>query len=208
MVFSYGYLFTLKIHFLTDKYYTQVSSYYFWITIMEHLIVTVLGPDKHGIANEIFKLTAHCNCHIADARITAMDTEFTATFLLAGNWNALAKFEASLPRLEKKHDLHFLCRRSQPITPTDTHLPYLAYIVAPDTPAAIHKITQFLVEETIVIHELSANTYKAPHSELSMLNITIAFSIPTNKVIADFRERFALFCDDNNLDVAMEPRKN
>lgn len=175
---------------------------------MEHLIVTVLGPDKRGIANEIFKLTSHCHCHITDARITAMDTEFTATFLLAGNWNALAKFEASLPRLEKKHDLHFLCRRAQPATVAADHLPYLAYIVSPDSPAAIHKITQFLTEESIALHELNINSYKAPHSDLPMLNITLSFSIPTSKVVADFRDRFAVFCDDNNLDVAMEPRKS
>jgi len=175
---------------------------------MEHLIVTLLGPNKRGIANEIFKLASHCACHIVESRIAAMNTEFSGTLLLAGNWNTLAKFEASLPRLEKKYEVRTLTRRTQSPTPAVAQLPYIAYIAAPDTPDVIHKMTQFLTEEAITIHELTSNTYKAPYSDQQMLSITVAFSIPLSKIIADFREGFALFCDDNNLDVAMEPRKS
>lgn len=175
---------------------------------MEHLIVTLLGPDKNGIANEIFKLASHCGCHVVESRIAAMHAEFSATLLLAGGWNTLAKFEASLPRLEKKYEIRALSRRTQNLASMAEQLPYLAYIAAPDTSEVIHKITQFLTEENIIIHELTSNTYKAPYSNQQMLSITAAFSIPISKIVADFRERFALFCDDNNLDVAMEPRKS
>lgn len=175
---------------------------------MEHLVVTLLGADQHGIANEIFKLVAHCGCYIVDASVDSMEHEFTATLLLAGNWNTLAKFESSLPHFEKKHDIRALLRRTQAATPPVEELPYIAYLVAPDSPDILHTITQFLAEETVKLYELVVNAYQAPHSKLAMLSIMIVLSIPTSKSVADFRERFALFADDNNLDIAMEPRKN
>src|SRR5665213_2693070 len=95
---------------------------------IQHLVVTILGGDKPGIANEICKLAAHCGCNISDCRITVFGNEFSANLQLSGTWNAIAKFEASLPGLEQKHELHCLSRRTQPRLPQPLILPYSIYL--------------------------------------------------------------------------------
>lgn len=175
---------------------------------MEHLVITVLGPDKLGIANELFKLIAHCGCDIAEGRINTMGTEFTANLLLTGKWSVLAKLEASLAGFEKKHDVRTLSRRTQARVSKPDKLPYSSYIIFLAQPGAIYKITQFLNEQNINTHELSINNYRAPISETPMLSLSMSFTIPADRLIADFREQFILFCDDNNFDAALEPQKS
>lgn len=175
---------------------------------MEHLVVTVLGSDKAGIANEVFKLVANCKCNLVDGRVSTMGAEFTSTLLLSGTWNALAKLEAGLPAFEKKYDVKTLTRRTQARTPQPEKYPYSSYIVAPDQPSVIHKITQFLIDQKINIHDLYFTSYKAPITEAPLLGISLSFSLVADQLIADFREQFIVFCDDNNFDAALEPQKS
>lgn len=175
---------------------------------MEHLVITILGTDKSGIASELFKLITHCHCNVSESRINTMGHEFTASLLLTGSWNALAKLEASLPAFEKKHDLRILARRTQ-ATPLQTgKLPYSSYIVTLSQPTVVYKIMQFLYEQDVEVRDVAVTSYQAPRSGTQMLGIGISFNIPANRLVADFREQFILFCDDNNFDAAMEPQKN
>lgn len=173
----------------------------------EYLVVSVLGTDIPGMAGDLFKQIAHCGCSISEARVTTMGMEFTASLLLCGPWSALAKFEAGIPAFEKKRELRILSRRTQMRARQADKLPYSSYIIATNQPTAVQKITQFLAEQSVNIHDINVTSYKAPHSEAPMLNIGLSFSISANQLIADFREQFILFCDDNNFDAAMEPQK-
>jgi len=174
---------------------------------MEYLAVTMLGAEQPGFINEICKLASNCNCNVTDSRFTSSGSEFVANLLLAGTWNAVAKFEASLAGFEKKHEIRCLSRRTQLREAQTDKLPYSAYVVAPDKPGTLYKVTQFLSEQNINIHELSITSYKAPYTETPMCSITFSFTVPVKKIIADIREAFMVFCDEQNFDAVMEPQK-
>lgn len=175
---------------------------------MEQLVLSILGTDNSATVSELFKLIAHCHCDVNESRMNILGNEFTASLLLSGSWNALAKFEASLPAFEKKHDLKVLARRTQANAPQISKLPYSSYIVALSQPTAVYKILQFLHEQGVDVRDMSVTTYQAPRSGAQMLGIGLSFNIPGDRLVADFREQFILFCDDNNFDAAMEPQKN
>lgn len=174
---------------------------------MEYLAVTMLGAEQPGLINEVCKLANHCNCSILDSRFTTLGTEFVANLLLAGTWNAVAKFEASLAGFENKHELRCVSRRTQKREAHTDRLPYTAYIIVPDKAGTLYKITQFFNEQNIHIYDLFVANYKAPFTETPMCSLTFSFTIPIKKLAADFREAFMVFCDEHNFDAVMEPQK-
>ncbi|MFU8797216.1 MAG: glycine cleavage system protein R [Gammaproteobacteria bacterium] len=174
---------------------------------MKHLVIIVLGTLHPNSVHELIKAISQPGCNIVDSRISTLGQEFAANFLVAGNWDAIAKLETSLPLLEKKLDIHLLQRRTDLPLAEPKFLPYSIYITALDNPGIIRKITQYLNNEKLSINGLYTSSYIAPHTQAPMITLTISISIPMANHIADLRERFMLFCDDHNLDVIMEPQK-
>lgn len=173
----------------------------------QYLVISAIGSDRPGIADELCKHAVHCACNILDSRMTTLGTEFVANLLLSGTWNAIAKFEAGLPAFEKKNDLRINSRRTQLGSSQPDRLPYSIYIIAMEQPGIVQKITHFFHQQKINIHDFNLSTYNAPHSETQMIALNMAVTIPKNQLLADFRESLMLFCDDNNLDAVLEPQK-
>lgn len=170
---------------------------------MENLVVVALGLNENQLTNQIFQLVGNSGCHIVDARVNTTATHVSMTLLIGGAWNTLAKFEAVIKKYEGVLVARTQFRSAQPDS-----FPYSSYIVAPDIPDVLAKITQFLSEQEVTLYNLQIESYKAPITEASMLGISLSFGFPAHHLVADFREHFIVFCDENNFDVAMEPQKN
>jgi len=171
---------------------------------MENLVVVILGPNESQIINEIFKKIADCGCHVVDARVNTTATHVTVTLLIGGAWNTVAKFES----IVKKYTGQALVSRTQFRTAQPAGFPYSSYVVAPDMPDVLTKLIQFLSDQEVTLYNMHVEAYKAPITEASMLAISVAFGFPVHRLVADFREHFIVFCDEQNFDVAMEPQKN
>ena len=171
---------------------------------MENLVVVILGLSESQITDEVFSLVAHSGCHIVDARVNTTATHVTMTLLIGGAWNTIAKFESVI----KKYSGQALVSRTQFRSAQPDSFPYSSYIVAPDTSDVLAKLIQFLSEQEVTLYNIHVESYKAPITEAAMLGISLAFGFPAHSLVADFREHFIVFCDENNFDVAMEPQKN
>ncbi|MES2998682.1 MAG: ACT domain-containing protein [Pseudomonadota bacterium] len=171
---------------------------------MENLVVVILGLNESQITDEIFKKVADSGCHIVDARVNTTATHVTMTLLIGGAWNTIAKFESVI----KKQTGQVLVSRTQFRTAQPNSFPYSSYIVAPDTPDVLTKLVQFLSDQGVTLYNIHVESYKAPITEAAMLAISLAFGFPVDHLVADFRESFIVFCDEQNFDVAMEPQKN
>ena len=66
-----------------------------------HLVITATGADRPGIVDEFARVVADCGCNIGDSRMAVLGSEFAMVVLLSGNWNAIAKLEHNLRRLEE-----------------------------------------------------------------------------------------------------------
>lgn len=171
---------------------------------MENLVVVVLGLNENQLTDHVFRLVAHSGCNIVDARVNTTATHVTMTLLIGGPWNTIAKFET----LIKKYEGQLLVARTQFRSAQVHSFPYSSYIIAPDTPNVLAQITHFLSEQHVTLYNLHVESYKAPITEAPMLGISLSFGFPAQNSVADFREHFIVFCDENNFDVAMEPQKN
>src|SRR6185312_8289424 len=169
--------------------------------------------DTAPMPAAVFKLVMDSGCSIIDTRIICIGAKLTAlTLLLSGNWNQLAKFkacfESSFLSLEKQHKSDTLTRYSKAKQYDARAFPYFVYIVAPNLPSALNTIICFLLELKVEIHELSASAYQAPITQASMLGISVTLVVSPEQSITDFRESLLIFCDENNLEVTLEPQKH
>ena len=172
-----------------------------------YLVVSVLGADKPGIANELTTLSSENSCNVVDSRMAVLGGEFAVIMMLSGSWNAIAKFETALSALEKKAGLLTLVKRTEIPNNMSNLMPYGVQVVSLDSPGIIKDISTFFSSQSINIENLQTDSYKAPHTAAPMLVINMTVNIPVSMHIADLRDRFTLFCDDLNLDASMEPMK-
>jgi len=172
-----------------------------------YLVVSSLGKDQPGIVNELSQAMMDSGCNIMDSRMTVLGSEFAVIMLIAGNWNAIAKLEDMLPRLEQKLDLTIGSRRTQLRGPSANTIPYAVEVVAMDHPGIVHDIANFFSTRRINIEDLYTGSYQAPHTGTPMFSLHMTVGVPGDMSIAALRGEFMDFCDALNLDAMLAPVK-
>lgn len=172
-----------------------------------YLVVSALGKDGPGIVETLSQAVLDAGCNINDSRMAVLGSEFAVIMLLSGNWNAVAKFENAIPRLEEKLELHIQARRTEPRTATDNLIPYGIEVVSIDHSGIVHDIADFFFRRSINIEDMYTTTYHAPHTGALMFSLHMTVGIPSDTAIAALRGEFMDFCDDRNLDAMLAPVK-
>ena len=172
-----------------------------------YLVVSVLGKDRPGIVESLAQCINECGCSINESRMTVLGDEFAAMMLLSGNWNAIAKLEHALPRLEEKMELQVQARRTEARTASENLIPYGIEVVSIDHRGIVHDIANFFYQRNINIEDAFTSTYHAPHTGALMFSLHMTVGIPAETAIATLRGEFMDFCDDRNLDAMLAPVK-
>ncbi len=172
-----------------------------------HLVVSALGKDKQGLVEMLSESILECGCNIHDTRMAVMGEEFAILLLLSGNWNAIAKFENVLARLEAKLELSVHVKRTDIRPPANDVIPYGVEVVALDHPGIVHDISNFFYRREINIEDLFTSTYQATHTGALMFSLHMTVGIPSDVAIASIRGEFMDFCDELNLDAMLAPVK-
>ena len=171
------------------------------------LVVNVFGPQRTNTINELVRHIADCQCNILDSRSSLLGDQLCASFMLDGSWNALAKFEHAMPAVAAKLDLHVSFHRCTQRGSSENAIPYSVQIVAHDQAGLMKEITQFFVDQDVVVHEMYSNVYGSPHTGSATLVFNLTIHVPQRVSIAVLRDSFTLLCDELNLDSVMEPIK-
>ena len=175
--------------------------------MQNYFVISAMGVDRPGIVNDFSKAILNCGCNIADSRMTVLGGEFAIIMMLAGNWDAIAKIEDAIPRLQKKLGLTIISKRTESRAAKADLLPYAIDVVSMDHPGIVNEIANFFSSRQINIEDLFTGTYLAAHTGTTMFSLHMTISIPAGMSIASLRSDFLEFCDSLNLDAMMEPAK-
>jgi len=173
-----------------------------------YLVISAVGADQPGIVNALSTKILDSGCNIVDSRMTVLGGEFALIIMISGNWNTIAKLEASLPGLENKLGLTIIAKRTEERDQQDSKIPYMVEVVAMDHPGIVNNVADFFSSRNINIEDLSTGSYAAAHTGTIMFTMHMVISIPADMHLGDLREGFTEFCDNLNLDAIMEPVKN
>jgi glycine cleavage system transcriptional repressor len=175
--------------------------------LQNHIAVSAMGANRLGLLEALTKAVKDCGCSVGDSRMTVLGDRFTLMLMLSGTWDAIAKIESMLPRLENQLQIKTLAQRTEPRRREGDLMPYAIEVVSVDQLGIVHDITQFFAQRDIGIEEMFSGSYAAAHTATPMFSLHMTISVPTNLSIAGLRGEFMDFCDHLNLDAIMEPVK-
>jgi glycine cleavage system transcriptional repressor len=169
--------------------------------------ISAIGANRAKLIEPFVKAVRDCGCNVVDSRVTVLGDRLAMMMLLSGTWDAIAKIESLLPRLEEQLQITAIAQRTEPRKQVGSLMPYAVEVVAVDNVGIVHEITQFFSEREINIEDLYSGTYAAAHTGTQMFSLHMTVGIPTDVSIATLRGEFMEFCDQLNLDSIMEPVK-
>jgi len=172
-----------------------------------YLVLSALGEKIPQLSNQFTLAVKDSGCNILDSRMSVLGNEISMVMMLSGTWDAVAKFENMLPKLQEQLNISITAKRTELLENTNTLMPYAIDIVAYDHIGIVHDITKFMDENNIDIQDMFTNTYKAANTGTSMFSLHMTVNIPTDVSIASIRSDFIEFCDQKNFDAIMEPIK-
>jgi glycine cleavage system transcriptional repressor len=172
-----------------------------------YLLINAFATQARSPLVAITKRITDCGCNLAETRVAAIGSDVSVLVLALGPWDAIAKLESALSRLEREEQLRLVHFRTGPKPSQTNLLPYVVEVVAADKPGILFQIAEFFQQHSISIEQLQSTRYRAMQTGADMFSAQITVGIPANTHIAALRDDFLEFCDGLNLDAIMDPMK-
>ena len=172
-----------------------------------YLVISALGKDRPGIVDDLSKAILDNDCNIVDSRMQALGGEFAIILMISGTSEAISQMEAILPGLESQLNLTIIAKRTEQRDAQPNFLPYTVDVVAMDHPGIVYQVANFFSSRNINIQDLVTDTYCAAHTGTPMFSLKMTIDVPADTHLADLRNQFIVFCEDFNVDAAIEPAK-
>lgn len=172
-----------------------------------HLLINAYTTHPQSPLLAVTRRIADSGCNMADARLSTVGRDVSVTALAVGSWDAIAKLEAMLGRLEREDGLKLNWYRTGPKALQSNLLPYVVEVVAADKPGILYQLADFFDRQGITIEGLHCSRYRAMQTGADMFSAQITIGVPADMHIAALRDDFLEFCDHLNLDAIMDPMK-
>ena len=171
------------------------------------LIIAVIAREESGGVVRLVRAIHESGCSIREARLVRFGDHLSMAVGLTGNWNAVAKLEDILARLDRENGFHVVASRlGLSATRTDI-VPYLAEITGADRPGVIARMTRFFYDRGISLEDIHATTNPTPYSETKIASAHFTVGLPASLPLTTVRAEFLDLCDDLNVDGVLAPTR-
>ncbi|MEN1939550.1 glycine cleavage system protein R [Luteimonas sp. MJ246] len=172
-----------------------------------HLLINAYTTHPRSPLLAVSRRIADSGCNLVDTRLSTVGRDVSVTALATGSWDAVAKLEAMLSRLEREEDLKLVWYRTGAKPVQSNLLPYIVEVVASDKPGILYQLADFFDRQGITIESLHCSRYRAMQTGADMFSAQVTIGVPADMHIAVLRDDFLEFCDHLNLDAIMDPMK-
>ncbi|WP_407352200.1 glycine cleavage system protein R [Luteimonas sp. R10] len=172
-----------------------------------HLLINAYTTHPQSPLLTVSRRIADSGCNLVDARLSTVGRDVSVTALATGSWDAVAKLEAMLTRLDREEGLKLIWYRTGAKPVQSNLLPYVVEVVAADKPGILFQLADFFDRQGITIESLHSSRYRAMQTGADMFSAQVTIGVPADMHIAALRDDFLEFCDHLNLDAIMDPMK-
>jgi glycine cleavage system transcriptional repressor len=172
-----------------------------------YLLINAFATHPESPLLSISRRIADSGCNLIDARLATVGRDVSVLALAMGPWDAVAKLESSLSRLEREEGFRLVWYRTGTKPEQSNLLPYIVEVVAADKPGILFQLADFFDRQGITIESLQSLRYRAMQTGADMFSAQVTIGIPASMHIAALRDDFLEFCDHLNLDAIMDPMK-
>jgi len=172
-----------------------------------HLLINAYTTHPESPLLAVTRRIADSGCNLVDARLATVGRDVSMTALAVGSWDAVAKLEAMLGRMEREDHLKLIWYRTAAKQIQSNLLPYIVEVVAADKPGILFQLADFFDRQGITVENLQSTRYRAMQTGAEMFSAQVTIGVPADMHIAALRDDFLEFCDHLNLDAIMDPMK-
>ena len=172
-----------------------------------HLLINAYTTHPQSPLLTVSRRIADSGCNLVDSRLATVGRDVSMTALATGSWDAVAKLEAMLGRLDREEGLKLNWYRTAAKVSQSNLLPYIVEVVAADKPGILFQLADFFDRQGITIENLQSTRYRAMQTGAEMFSAQVTIGVPSDMHIAALRDDFLEFCDHLNLDAIMDPMK-
>ena len=170
-----------------------------------HLILSAIATDDPQEFARLIRVIHESGCGIREARLLRFGDHVTVVAGVTGHWNAVAKLEDALARLDGEDGLQVVASRADGDPARSEIIPYLAEITGVDRPGVLAQMVRFFAERGISIEDLHATTNRTQYSETQVGSAHITVGLPVTLSLATVRGEFMDLCDEINVDGVLAP---
>jgi len=164
--------------------------------------ISVIGPDRPGIVDQVSRLVAAAGGNIEDSRMAVLGGEFALMMLVSGPAGAAEKAAAEVRGWAAGHGMTAVVK---PTTGPAKVAGAIAEIGVemPDRPGIVSRVTHFLAERGANVETLETEVHQAPFSGAPVfamhINIRAAGKIPLDQL----RNALQDLADDEDIHITI-----
>jgi glycine cleavage system transcriptional repressor len=169
-------------------------------------VLTAVGDDRPGLADEVSKFILDCGCNIEDSRMAVLGGEFAMLILISGSSDCVNKVLSSTEAASAKSKLSIhgkLTRSPRESARADT-IPYSIEAYCMDHPGVVQRITHFLAERRINIRSLDTRTSSAPFTGQPLFSLHATIDVPAKENVMDLRRGLEGIGAQENIDIEIK----
>lgn len=163
---------------------------------MEHLVVTVVAPDKPGQVERIADCIAGQGGNWLESRLSRLAGQFAGILRVsvpADNRGALVEALNALA----VHDIRVLLAESSMDADADSRWkPINMELVGNDRPGIVRDITRLLTEQGVNVERLVTDVTPAPMSNEPLFHAEATLGVPLSLSLDDLQARLETLADD------------
>ena len=172
-----------------------------------YVLVTATATQPAAALLPLTRRVSDCGCNVIEARLSTLGQDIVIALLAVGSWDAIAKLETGVARLERDDGIKATVQRTGAKAASNAMLPYVVEVVSADKAGVLYQLAEFFSTRGIAVEQLTSSRYKAMQTGAEMFSAQITIGIPAKTHIASLRDDFLEFCDSLNLDAIMDPMK-
>ncbi len=175
--------------------------------IMEksYLVLTALGSDRVGIADDLAALVQEHEGSIEDSRMAVLGGEFAAMLLVEIEPEAADNLESRLKEGEGRLGLSLRLVRTTAPAGMPGGRPYVLEAVALDAPGIVKGLTAVLRRHGVNIEDLETLVSSAPFTGAPLFRLRSRVIIPPGVSLPALRHELAAAEEERDMDVRLEP---
>lgn len=168
-------------------------------------VLTVIGPDRIGIAEDIAGLVASQGGNIEESKMAVLGSEFAAIVLVSMPPAELEALPALLKSRERELNLGFALKRTTGPQTMASGRSYLLETASLDGPGIVQAVTAVLKRHRINIEQLETETQPAPWTGTPMFRLRATLILGAGVSTAQLKADLARLEGERDLDISLRP---
>ncbi|MGE7992052.1 glycine cleavage system protein R [Pseudomonas sp. NPDC089554] len=172
---------------------------------MDHLVLTVIAPDKAGQVERIAQCIAEHGGNWLESRMSRMAGQFAGILRVAVPAEGYDELVVALQKLDT-FGIRVLIAESG-IEPSCSWKPIAMELVGNDRPGIVRDITRLLAEQGVNLERFSTEVVPAPMSSEPLFRADALLALPLTLSLDDLQQRLESLADDLMVELRLRPEE-